>query len=100
MQPPDGSFKNVPCTEENSDMMQYCWVPYINNFTYSNGTLYVHMDADWTQQPDAARMVTAQNKVRNLLQNGPGPKIVMDNVHAVQSMDRNGVTRSDAPLPG
>jgi hypothetical protein len=95
-----GSFKNIPCPPEDPEMMQYCWMPYINNFTFSDGILLVHMRTDWTQQPDAARMVATQNKIRNILQNGPGPKIVMDNVRAVQSVDRNGVTRSDAPLPG
>jgi hypothetical protein len=96
----DGSFKDVPCLEEDPDMMMFCWVPYINDITYSNGVLYLQMDADWTQQPDGARMVTAQNKVRNLFQRGPGPRLVMDNVRAVQSVDVNGVTRSDASLPG
>ena len=70
-QPADGSFKNVPCTDEDPDMMRYCWASYINNFTFKDGTLYVHMDTDWTQQPDGARMVTAQNTIRNLLKNGP-----------------------------
>jgi hypothetical protein len=79
-----GSFKDIGCPPEDPDMMQYCWMPYINNISYSDGVLYLHMDTDWTQQPDGARMVTAQNKIRNLLQNGPDPKAVMDNVHVVQ----------------
>jgi hypothetical protein len=85
---PDGNFKTVPCDEEPVEL---CWPPHINYITYSKGMLYLHMDTDFTQQPDQILMVRAQDMVAKLLRLGPGPKIVMSNVQSVQSMDRNGV---------
>lgn len=94
-QPKDGGFKNAGCSEDPEDL---CWVPYLNTVAYSNGVLYLLMDTDWTQQPDGARNVKAQNVVARLFGNGAGPRLVMDNVKTIQSVDRNGVVRSDAPL--
>jgi hypothetical protein len=93
MLPKDGSLKDVPCTDTESIV---CWAAYINDITYSNVVRYLQMDTDWTQQPE--RNVSAQNHVARLLELGPDPKVVMENVKTVQSVDTNGVVRSDAPL--
>ena len=98
MQGKDGSFKNIPCTDEDPSMYRFCWEQHINDIAYGNGVLYLEMDTDWTQQPDGALNVSAQNHVARLFELGPGPKLVMDNVKTIQSVDRNGVVRSDAPL--
>lgn len=95
MLPADGGFKSMPCTDDEA---RVCWASYINNIAFSNGVLYLEMDTDWTQQPDGSRNDSAQNRVARLFELGPGPRLVMDNVKNVQSVDRNGVVRSSAPL--
>jgi hypothetical protein len=94
LQPPDGDFKNAGCTDAAA-----CWAPYIDDITFSGGVLYLHMDTDWTYQPDAALMVMAQNRVVAILRLGVSPAIVMDNVRSVQAVDTSGeTTSSDTPL--
>jgi hypothetical protein len=93
LQPPDGDFKNVNCRDAEA-----CWAPYIDSITFSDGVLYLHMDTDWTYQPDAERNLMAQERVAAVLHLGPGPAIVMDNVRFVQAVDLSGETRSKVPL--
>jgi hypothetical protein len=93
LQPPDGDFKNVNCRDAEA-----CWAPYIDSITFSGGVLYLHMDTDWTYEPDAERMLMAQERVAAVLHLGPGPAIVMDNVRFVQAVDLSGEIRSKVPL--
>jgi thiamine biosynthesis lipoprotein ApbE len=93
LQPPDGDFKNINCRDPAT-----CWAPYVDSITFSDGVLYLHMDTDWTYQPDAERMLMAQERVAAVLHLGPGPAIVMDNVRFVQAMDLSGEIRSKVPL--
>lgn len=94
----DGSFKDIPCTDEDPSTYRFCWVQNINDIAYSNGVLYLLMGTYWTSEDGAPRNVSAQNHVARSLENGPGPRLVMDNVKTVQSVDPNGIVRSDAPL--
>ncbi len=89
LQPPDGDFKNVDCNQATA-----CWAPYIDGITFSGGVLYLHMDTDWSYKPDATLMEMAQNRVAAVLQIGPTPAIVMDNVRSVQAVDLSGETTS------
>lgn len=93
LQPPDGDFKNVNCRDADA-----CWAPYIDSITFSDGVLYLHMDTDWTYQPDAARMVKAQERVAAVLHLGPSPAIVMENVRFIQAVDLSGET-TDSKVP-
>jgi hypothetical protein len=103
-----GDFKDVECMDNagNTEDMSApdCWPPYINSITFSDGVLYLRMDTNWPdkpqldESPDGARMLKAQNKVATLIRLGPGPQIVMDNVRLIEAVDRNGMTRSKAPL--